>query len=194
MTANLLILERFDDGAGGVNDPDGVRAQQQQAAAYAEGYAAGEAAALSRATEQNGQLQEVASVLARKLEDFDREAAAALGEALASAAAAVLPSLAEKGFAHEAAPALAEMVAKKDNASLVLKTAEGKDAFVRKVLAEVGLEERITIEPDAALVGLQMAVEWQNGGLSFDTEQAVAHFLASLEKTISEMKNGVQHD
>jgi flagellar biosynthesis/type III secretory pathway protein FliH len=194
MTGKCLVLERFDDGAGALGHPDEVRAQQQRAAAYAEGFAAGEAAALTRAAEGNSELQHAAEMLTKHLDDFDREAAVCLCKALEAAAGKILPVLAEKGFAHDAAGTLVDAVQKNGDAALVLKTAPEKDEFLKKAMAEVGLQERINVEPDASLSGTQLAVTWECGGLAFDTDRAISLFLASLEKTIQDMTIGEDND
>ena len=187
MTGAIAFLERFDDGVNGA-DPLRIREDERRAADYAEGYAAGEAAALARAAEQNEQLQRAASALEQKLTEFDDNAAGLLCDALASAAAKVFPALAEKGFAYEAAVSLNDIVAPEGKAKLVIKTAPGRDENVRAAVNGLDIGDRTTVAEDDELSNLAIRAEWNGGGVNFDTEKAISIFIASLEKVVGELK------
>ena len=187
MTSAIAFFERFDDGVNGA-DPMRSREQERREADYAEGFAAGEAAALSRAMEQNEQLRRAASALERKLEEFDNTAAGVLCDALASAAAKIFPALAEKGFAQEAAVSLNEIAASENTAELVIKTAPGKDEHARAAISGLEIAERSTVVEDEQLSGLAIGAEWRGGGVNFDTEKAISMFIASLEQVAGELK------
>lgn len=187
MTGAIAFLERFDDCVNGA-DPMRSREQERRAADYAEGYAAGEAAALSRAAEQNEQLRRAATALDQKLTEFDNNAAGLLCDALASAAVKIFPMLAEKGFAHEAAVSLNEIVTAEDKSELVIKTAPNKDENVRVAMTGLDIADRSTVVEDDALSGLTIGAEWNGGGVNFDTEKAISIFVASLEKVAGDLK------
>ncbi len=187
MSENVLIFEQFDDA--GALGAVGVRAQQERAADYAEGFAAGEAAALSRAMEQNTQLQAAADAIQRKLATFDDTAAAYLCEALAAAVAKVFPALSEKGFAAEAASVMNDIVRQNGKATLIVRTAPAKTETVSAALAALAIAERASVVEDDALNGFEISAEWDHGGISFDTEKATALFIASLEKAIEELRD-----
>lgn len=187
MTGSIAFLERFDDCANGAGAAHS-REQEMRAADYAEGFAAGEAAALSRAAEQNEQLQYAATLLEQKLAEFDDSAADLLGGALASAAARIFPALAAKGFAFEAAASLSEIFSTEDKAQLVIKTPPEKDENVRVAMNGLNIAERTTVVEDDNLSGLAVSAEWDGGGVNFDTEKAISIFLSSLEKVAGELE------
>ncbi len=193
MSENVMILEQFDDGAGGL-DPASVRAQQERAADYAEGFAAGEAAALSRAMEQNKQLQIAADALEQKLAAFDDTAAAYLCEALAAAVAKIFPALTEKGFAQEAAAAMDDIVQKSDAARVVVKTAPDKLETVNAAISALPIASRATVVEDETLSGFEIRAEWSHGGIAVDTEKATALFIASLEQAMQELRDEGKND
>ncbi len=188
MSGNVLILEQFDDAAGGL-DSAGVRAQQKRAADYAEGFAAGEAAALSRAMEQNQQLQIAAEAIERKLAMFDDMAAGHLCEALVAAVEKIFPALAEKIFAHEAAAAMNDIIQKSDKATLAVRTAPERLETVRAAIAALSLAERSAVASDDTLSGFEVCAEWDHGGISVDTEKATALFIAALEQATQELRD-----
>lgn len=187
MSENVLIFEQFDDAAG--NDPASIRAQQERAADYAEGFAAGEAAALSRAMEQNGQLQRAADALNAKLAAFDDTAASFLCDALADTIAKVFPALTANGFTHEMVAALSEFAEKNDSASLVVRANPASMETINAAISTMSIAARTEIIADETLTDFEIRASWDHGGVTIDTEKATARFIASLEKATQELKD-----
>ncbi len=187
MSESAMIFEQFDDAIGG--NPSDIRAQQKRAADYAEGFAAGEAAALSRAMEQNVQLQRAADALKEKLISFDDLAASQLCEALSSAVKKIFPALTASGFTHEATAALSEFVQKNDKANLIIKTAQANFETVSAAIAALPIAARAKTLVDETLSEFEVCAEWDHGGISIDTEKATACFIASLEQAMHELRD-----
>jgi len=191
MSSNVLTFERFDDNA--LNGSD-ARAQQERAAQYAEGFAAGEAAALARAMEQNQQLKAVADAVAKKLTSIDEFIAAQLCDALADAIKKVFPALGELAFADESATEIKKLAALRSETGLTIKTAPGKSEAVRKAIETLEICERTTVEEDPALAGLQVSAEWQHGGVTFDTEAAIARLTENLNTAAQQLNDESEND
>lgn len=187
MSENVLTFEQFDDAIA--SDPAAVRVQRERAATYAEGFAAGEAAALSRAMEQNIQLQRAADALNAKLSAFDRTAASCLCNALADAVAKIFPALTANGFTHEMNAALTEFANKNDTATLVVSTSPASLETVSAAISAMAIAERTQTVADEALTEFEVRAAWNHGGVTIDTEKATASFIASLEKAQQELKD-----
>lgn len=187
MSENVLIFEQFDDAAG--NDPASVRAQQERAADYAEGFAAGEAAALSRAMEQNSQLQRAADALNAKLAVFDDTAASYLCEALAETITKIFPALTANGFTHEMVAALNDVANKNDSARLVVKANPASLETITAAISTMSIADRTETIADESLTDFEIRASWDHGGVTIDTEKATARFIASLEKAKQELRD-----
>ena len=187
MSENVLVFEQFDDAVG--NNPASVRAQQKRAAAYSEGYAAGEAAALSRAMEQNIQLQRAADALNAKLAAFDDTAAAYLCDALAETVTKVFPALTANGFTHEVTAALNEFATKNDSATLIVKASPASLETVSAAISATPIAERTETVADETLTEFEVRAAWDHGGVTIDTEKATACFIASLDKAKQELRD-----
>lgn len=191
MSNNVLNFERFDDGV--MNGSD-ARAQQERAAQYAEGFAAGEAAALARAMEQNQQLKIVADAVAKKLATVDEAIAAQLCDALADAIRKIFPVLGERAFADEAAKEIRELAALRGRTGLTVKTAPGKSDMIRKAIDSLPINEWTKIEEDNTLSGMQVCAEWEHGGVTFDTEAAIARLTDNLDAASQQFSNESEND
>ncbi len=195
MTALNVVLERFDDAEkalsemprGGGND---ARAQQQHAAAYAEGYAAGEAAATAKSQPQVDFLKSVAEALENKVVNFQSQADASLCDGLAAILSKAFPVLSEKGFAVEAASVLAQTQIGSADFSITVKAAPDRIELLRDAVAGFGEDARIAAEEDAGLSGAKVVAEWENGGMEFDTNRVIEQCLAALEKAAQQLRDG----
>ena len=188
MRSNVLIFEQFDDAAMA-----GAGAQKARAAEYAEGFAAGEAAALARATEQNHQLQAVTEAINAKLTEFDSAAAAALSEALADAVKAVLPALSRKYSAKEAVATLTDIFSNNENATLPIRIAPAILDIVSAAISASPLATRATVKADDTLSEDEIRAQWEHGGVTIDTEKAIAGFVAMLEEATEQLKDENGH-
>ncbi len=184
MRSNVLILEQFDDAAMA-----GVGAQQARAAEYAEGFAAGEASALTRATEQNHQLQAVAEAVNEKLTGFDNSAAAFLCGALSDAVKTVFPALSKELFAKESVAALTDIFNKNDDTTLTVKTTPEKLDLISAAISASPLASRAIVEADDALSEYEVRAQWDHGGVTIDTEKAIAGFVAMLDEATEQLKD-----
>ncbi len=195
MTALNVVLERFDDAEkmlsgipnGGEND---ARAQQEHVAAYAEGYAAGEAATQEKIQPQVDFLKSVAEVLESKVANFQSQADASLCDGVAAILSKAFPALSEKGFAVEAANVLVQTRVGSADLSVTVKTASDHIELLRDAVADLGESARIIVEEDAGLSGATVIADWDYGGMDFDTNKVIEQCLAALEKAAQQLRDG----
>jgi|GEM_PF-3027537 len=197
MTGLSLVLERFDDaekvlsGAGGGGDS--VREQQERATAYAEGYAAGEAATHSSSDKHAEVLKSITEALEEKVADFHHHANASLCDGLASIISKVFPALSEKGFAAEAASVLAQMQLGSGEFSISVKAAPDHIELLREAVADMCDSGHIVVEEDISLSDTKIIAQWEHGGVEFDTDEMIQQCLASLEKAAQQLRDWKQH-
>ncbi len=194
MTALNVVLESFDGAENAFSKMskggEGVHAQQERAAAYAEGYAAGEAAALAKPDPQTELLKSVAGVLEKKAAEFQNNADANLCDGIAAIISKVFPALSEKGFAAEAVSVLAQTQISNTGLPIVVKTAPEHIELLRDAVTGFCESVQIEAEEDAGLSGAMVVAEWERGGMDFDTDKVIEQCLAALENAAQQLRNG----
>ena len=189
MSALRAILEDFEGGAA-PEEGETVHVQQMKAAAYAEGYAAGEAAAIARRDADDEFLQHAMRSLDKAFDAMSANMQAEFCEALRSVVEKVFPSLAEAGFADAAAAAVLEAAHFGDGAGIVVKAAPNRTAALERAFAAYGAERAASVEADPKLGDLAATAEWRDAGVEVDFEAAIQQALAALETTVQQLKNG----
>ena len=136
MNALNVVLERFDGeyGADGnlSSDPKTSRAEQEKAAAYAEGYAAGQASEKANATSDLEFLVFAATQIEEALATLPNQLHAQLCESLITVLQNILPALSEHGLADEVAAAVMKNAAIKSPGSLTIKAAPEQTELLAK--------------------------------------------------------------
>lgn len=184
MSALRSLLENFDGGEGAPEND--IRTQQIKATAYAEGYAAGEAAATAKLASNNNLLELLASRIDGALNALPEKLNGQLGEALKTVLEKILPNLSQRGFAEEAAAAVMKYADFSNVGAVVIKTAEGRGQDLSKALADMGCEHPIKVETDPDLSDSTIVAEWRNGGFEIDIDAAAKHAIDSLERFTSQ--------
>ena len=106
MKSLSAVLENFDSETGQLPEGLDVRSQQLKAKAYAEGFAAGEAAAQSKLEEQNMFIESIVDKLDREFAAIQLDQVHEFTISLKKLITAIFPVLAEKGLLIEAQSAL----------------------------------------------------------------------------------------
>ncbi|MBL4620401.1 MAG: hypothetical protein JKX88_09940 [Marinicaulis sp.] len=188
MSALRLILEDFEVSGASPGAVGEVRSQQEQAAAYAEGYAAGTAAAAEKQQQDSDFFDTAAAQLNDVISNLPTHLNQQLGEALAAVMQKVLPALAEEGFAQESATAILKHTDLKQPGSVVVKVSKERAEQLTEAFVQRGFEQVVNIEVDPELTGSTIAVFWKNGGLEMDVDMAVQKSLECLENFVSQPK------
>lgn len=194
MSALSVILEDFEatsvgQAGGGIAEENSARVQQMRAAAYAEGYAAGEAAAAARRETDAQLLKTVAENIENALHDSSGRLKVQFCEALKTAIEKIFPPLAEKGFADAAALAVAETMHVNGTDEIVLNVAPARKAMVEQALSLYCDEKAVSVESDASLPELAAKAAWRNAGIELDFGAAIEQSLSALENTIIQIKD-----
>lgn len=178
MSALRAILEDFD--RGGVSHENEVRAQQLKAAAYAEGFAAAEAAAAARQASE----QAILTAFAERVDEILANLPVTLGEQFCEALKTVLekalPALSEKGFAGEVAASVMKYADFSNTGRIVVKAPESRVAEIKAAFSELNGGKGIIVEADPDLAGAAVTAAWENGGLDIDVDAFVALAIKSL--------------
>lgn len=187
MSPLTAILEDFEDlGGRGVAD---AHMQSIKSAAYAEGYAAGEAAAASQTGLNQQALDHAALQLNTAFTDLSGQVKVQFCCALKTAIEKVFPMLAEKGFAEACAAAVVEAAVVGEDGKVSLKVAPSREELLKSAFLRLGLDNNVTIEADAALSELEVKADWDNAGLELDFDAAIQQSLSALENTIAQIND-----
>ncbi|MEO1242605.1 MAG: hypothetical protein AAFX54_11915 [Pseudomonadota bacterium] len=188
MSALNSILENFEPDAGPANGADDVRSQQLKAAAYAEGFSAGEAAAKAKHDTESAFFAEAADQISQALGAMPQRLNEQLAEALSAIMHKTLPTLAAKGFADEVTVAVLEHVDTEKCGSLVIKTSTERVDELTAPFAAFNDDQRVRIEADPELSGSMVAASWESAGLDMDVETVAQNVLKALDKYVSQFK------
>lgn len=184
-----VTLEQFADATllGGAA-PGDIDPQT----AYLEGFAAGEAEALQRLSEAERAFIDAATSLDSALKALRPSSERALAEALETLFAALLPALTERGFASEAAGAVARAFAGDREAKLTIVAHPTQAAALAESLAKLPNAPGLEIAPDESVAAASARVVCGRGGLEFDLGAAAEACLAALTAATGALKNGNQ--
>ncbi len=185
MSALRLILEDFEASGVSPGAAGGVRSQQVQAAAYAEGYAAGTAAAAEKQQQDSDFFDAAAAQMNDVISNLPAHLNQQLGEALVAVMQKVLPALSAAGFAQESATAILKHTDLKQPGSVVVKVSQERAEQLTEAFVKRGFEQAVNIEIDPEFTGSNIAVFWKSGGLEMDVEMAAQKSLECLETFIS---------
>ena len=158
--------------------------------AYLEGYAAGEAAALERLAESRRAFADAAQSLDEALQALKPSSERALSEALHTVFAALLPILAERGFAVEAAGAIARAFAGKSVAEVTIFIHPEQKGALAEALAAAPGAPAFAIEADPSVPPAAARIVCGKGGLDFDLAAASEACLAALTAATRAMESG----
>ena len=120
--------------------------------------------------------------------DAEARLAAACADAFRAATAAVLPRIARRGLADEAAGAAREIAAAVKFDAAVLRAPEADLPALRAALAEAGLLEREEAPIDliaGAADDTTIRLEWRDGLATFDPVSAAERVLAQLDAALA---------
>ena len=186
MSQLASILENFDTGShGGAGD---VRSQQLKAGAYAEGFAAGEAAAASKQEEEQAFHYGAASEVRRLIDAIPEQLNEQLGETVSAIMHKVLPAVAAKGFASEAAAAVTDHVIADKCGGIVVKTSAERVGDLEEAFASTDSALSLCIEADPTMTGSVITATWENGGLEMNLDAAASKVLDILDQYVSQFK------
>ena len=186
MSQLASILENFEAGPHGAGED--VRSQQLKAAAYAEGRAAGEAAAANKQEEEQAFHFAAAAEVRRIIDSIPVQLNEQLAEATSAIIHKILPALAAKGFASEAAAAVTDHVITDKCGMVVVKTSAERLEDVKAAFAGADDALSLRIEADTAMSGSVIAATWENGGLEMDLDAAASKVLDILDQYLSQFK------
>lgn len=192
MTALRAILEDFEKPASLGNlgqSADDVRVHEAASAAYAEGYAAGQAAGASQVGVNQQTLDLAALQLNSVFVDLSSQLKIQFCDAVKAAIEKVFPMLAEKGFADACAAAVADAAIIGDNTKVTLKVSPSQEELLKSAFLRFGGDTNIIIEADAELSELEVKADWDNAGLELDFDAAIKQSLTALENTIAQIKD-----
>ena len=190
MSALRAILEDFEGAAAPAAEGEAVHIQQMKAGAYAEGYAAGEAAATARRGADDEFLQHAMRSLDKAFDAMSANMQAEFCEALRAVIEKVFPSLAEAGFADAAAAAVLKAAHFGDGEGIVVRAAPNRKAVLEQAFSAYGAGKTASVEADPDLGDLAVTAEWRDAGVEVDFEAAIQQSLAALETTVQQLKNG----
>ncbi len=188
MSFAAVTLEQFAAAsfpAGGMEFP-----QVDPKEAYLEGFQAGEAAALQRLNEAERAFVDAAVSLDEALRALKPASERALAEALETLFAALLPALTERGFAPEAASAIARAFAGRSEQKVTIAAHPGQIEALAAALHSAPGAPAFELAPDDTLSTAAARVQCGRGGLDFDLSAAAAACLAALSAAAGEMKSG----
>lgn len=192
MSASLVILERFDSHLARLNGdgaPGSVFEQRLRAEAFAEGYAAGEAAAGARVDAEARFLAAVAAALDREAASAPQKLAKEAGDALTLLLIRIFPTLTEKGFAAEAAAIFARALKDSPARTLEIKAPAERVDALKALIERRGAGAPVEIIADPALAGAVAAATWSGGGLEFDLDAAARDVIAAFDSALQELES-----
>lgn len=184
MSTAALRLERFDAPASaaneaGVDPSEGIAMQRARASAFAEGYAAGQAAAAARAGEHEKHFAALARSIETEILRAPERAVADAAAAVRALLESVLPSIAREGFAVEAALAFSRAASAQGGA---VEIAAPKDFAgpIEALLRTLVPNAPITVRVDPELAGMAARAAWPGGGVDVDVDAATRGCLDAL--------------
>ncbi|MGE0409304.1 MAG: hypothetical protein AB7P23_08595 [Amphiplicatus sp.] len=194
MSASLLKLERFDAPDAGPDEAiaaasGNVFEQRLRAEAFAEGFAAGQAAAAREAGEQGALANFVAAAIEGATDLLSQNLTHDAGAALKSILERIFPVLAEKGFAAEAAVILTNAAKNSGGRILEISAPPDKTEALERLLNKSAPGASFSVKPDSTLKGAVARAVWLGGGLDVDLDQAASECLAALEAALNELES-----
>lgn len=187
MSFAAVTLEQFADAT--LLGDIGAEPVDPQAA-YLEGFAAGEAAALARLAEAERAFVDAAQSLDDSLRALKPSSERALAEALQTVIAALLPTLAERGFAAEAAGAVARAFAGKTLPKAIIVAHPDQVEALAGALSAAPGAPTFDIQADESAPAASARILCGKGGLDFDLNAATEACLAALASACGAMKSG----
>jgi len=188
VSALKVILEDFEVSGLTVGVEGDVGSQKARAADYAEGFAAGAAAAAEKQQLDTAFFDATAAQLNKVLTDLPAELNQQLGEVLVTLIQKTLPVLAEKGFAQETATAVLNYADFGEPGTVIVKASKERAEQLTESFVRLGAENTVTIEVDPELSGSTVTAFWKHGGLEMDVDMAVRKSLECLECFASQSK------
>lgn len=193
MTVANIILDNFDDaeGASAGAATAAVREEELRAAAYDEGFAAGERHGKAEQEAENIFFREVGEQLTNAADNFEREASAQICQSLSVLLQAAFPRLSEAGLADEVAAMIREATENGNRPSLVVSAPEARCDALKDALAAQGVEDVaiVAAEDDSARV----SAEWHDAGVDIDIEKACDDIVAILERVTQRLRTEQSH-
>lgn len=195
MTVLGLALERFDAADGPEKGQAlNVREQQLRASAYAEGFAAGEAAARDKAAPDEDLLKSLISAFEAQANGFHGQVEAQLCRSLSLLVEKLFPALAEKGLAHEVSAIFSRLNIPHTEEPVSLAINPAQADKVREMFRDFGAGEQIAIVEDDSLSESAAAISWTGGGVHMDIQNAVEECLNALETAAQQLTSENIHE
>ncbi len=193
MNALSSILENFEPSSSADGAED-VRSQQFKAAAYAEGVAAGKAAAAAEYEAERVFLDRAIEQVGQALNDLPNQLNGQIGEALSAILHKTLPSLAARGFADEAVGAVLKNINTDDCGAIVVKTSAENVEKLEEIFGQQAQGKRVQIESDPTFKGAMVSANWKSAGLTMDVESTASQMLEMLDNFVSHPNKENNHD
>lgn len=199
MSALKAFLEDFErppapapaSAASATADDGRIKAVASDA--YAEGYAAGQAAAASQTNANHQALDNAAVQLNAAFADLSSQVRVQFCDALKAAIEKVFPVLAEKGFAETCAAAVADAAGLDETAAagarVTIRTAPSQAEPLQAAFSRLNLENAVRITADAALSETEVKADWDSAGIELDVDAAIRQSLDALEHTIAQLNH-----
>ena len=149
MNALTLVLDRFDEEDGAGASVPAVRVQQEKAAAYAEGFAAGKANEKNQHQHNQEYLGVVGEALTVAADNYADEIARQMSASLLSILTNTLPRLCETGFPDEVIREVQALIKVENAPSLVISAAQSRVPILEGYIASEKLERCVSIVADA---------------------------------------------
>lgn len=184
------FLEEFDREAPGPShagpEPLDIRLQQEKAAAYAAGFAAGESAARNRSSTDSEFLQNALIRIDQALKEHIADGHAQLTKALSSVIETVFPGLAEKALPEELAAMIGRQPVLRSGAAVVVTVSPKQASAFEQRVASVRSDLPVKIETDDALSELEASVRWDKAGVDVNFSKTIEQIETYLEALLDQ--------
>lgn len=187
MTLLNVVLENFDGELVKDGQSNDVRLQQAKAAAYAEGFTAGETAATARYQSESDFVAKAVEAIKGDFESVRDEQTAEVCDAFKQLVEKIFPGLAEIGFAEEAAATIRRINSFKFNGTATISVAPARVDLIEKIIADAGGNQMISVKDDDAQSTLALSARWESAGMDFDLEQSMTECLKALEAALANL-------
>lgn len=187
------LFEQFESSEQGqLAEPspaEGVQLQQAKAAAYTEGYAAGETAAKAKHDAENIFLESLTHEFGFLADVFQRQVAKDLCDALEDCIRTILPTAAKNEFAKEVREIVEKSLDRSEQQAITLKVSPDNKSVLENALKDHVEAKKIVIEPTPAIKGLEVLAHWNASGFSLNLQEAIDSTISYLEGASSKLRD-----
>lgn len=169
-----------------IND---VQLQQAKAAAFAEGYAAGELATKSKLESESVFLEKIVSQFGRTVEGFQGQVTTDLCDALENCVRTILPAAAKNEFPAEVLSIVKEALGRRTQEAITVKVSPNNVEVLQNALADFVAAESIVIEAAPAINDLEVSAHWGASGFNLNLQEAIDETISYLGTASSKLRN-----